>query len=448
VTVTAALLAAWALPDARLGLGLTLVATLVVVAALLSGALPATRYSRLLIALAIGLGAMAVLRATEWLVWVDLAAAIVLAVVAAAGARTWGAMRRSVTGAILHAPLALVFVRWATGVRAGPRAARRVLPIARGLALGATLAFVFGVLFASADAAFAEVADGVLDPDIDLGPLPARIVAFVTVVAAAGVVVIAALLAPPEPSTAVAARRGSAEWIVALALLNGVFLLFVAIQATVLFGGDRHVLETTGLTYAEYAREGFFQLLLVAFLTLLVVAIAGRRRGGRKGRRPTAVEGLLGLLCLLTLVVLASALRRLGLYEDAYGFTVARLVGHAATLWIGAVIALVLAAGALRATWLPQALVALTAAALFAFSLVNPEGWVAERNVERYEESGKIDDWYLGTLGPDATPALAELPRRVRENVLGVPPRTPAADGFFELNVGRARARAAVEDLR
>ncbi len=51
---------------------------------------------------------------------------------------------------------------------------------------------------------------------------------------------------------------------------------FVAVQATVLFGGARHVLETAGLTSAEYARQGFWQLLAVTVLTLLVIGVVVR----------------------------------------------------------------------------------------------------------------------------------------------------------------------------
>lgn len=221
-------------------------------------------------------------------------------------------------------------------------------------------------------------------------------------------------------------------------------------QVRVLFGGNDHVLDTAGLTYAEYARQGFYQLLVVAILTLAVVAVAGRRRGERSGRRPTPVERLLGLLCALTLVVLVSALRRLGLLEDTYGFTVTRLLGHVATLWVGAVLVLVAAAGAARRTQaLPRALISMSAAGLLAFSLANPEGLVASQNVDRHERTGKIDAGYLTTLGPDATPALARLPRRVQADLVGrTASRAAAHEGFFELNLSRAQAREAVTKTR
>lgn len=64
------------------------------------------------------------------------------------------------------------------------------------------------------------------------------------------------------------------------------FLGFVAVQLRVLFGGDRHVLTTDDLTYAEYARQGFWQLLAVTGLTLLVIAVALRKAARR--RRSTA----------------------------------------------------------------------------------------------------------------------------------------------------------------
>ena len=92
---------------------------------------------------------------------------------------------------------------------------------------------------------------------------------------------------------------------------------------------------------------------------------------------------LLGALCVLTLVVLASALTRLGLYMDAYGFTRLRLTAEAVILWLGAVFALLLIAGAARRRgWLPRATVALTAAAMLAFAVSDPDRRIADGEPE------------------------------------------------------------------
>ena len=204
------------------------------------------------------------------------------------------------------------------------------------------------------------------------------------------------------------------------------------------------MLTTAGLTYAEYAREGFAQLLVAAALTLAVVAGAARlARGGNR----LLLRVLLGALCLLTLVIVASALRRLDLYEDAYGFSRLRLSAHAIGLWLGGLFGLVLAAGLTRhARWLPRAIVGATGTALLAFSLVNPDGLVARHNVERWRETGKLDLGYVGSLSADAVPALAELPPVLRDRALRRQRRRLARhERWSSANLARARARHALD---
>ena len=201
---------------------------------------------------------------------------------------------------------------------------------------------------------------------------------------------------------------GTLEWALPLGALVTLFGAFVALQLTTLFGGNEHVLETAGLTYAQYARSGFWQLLAVAALTFAVVAAAQRwAPGGGRSR-----DALLTALCLLTLVVLASALQAARLLEETYGFTRVRFGGHAALLWFGALFALVLVAR-FRAAWLPRAIVAVTAAAFVLFALADPERRIADANVERFERTGS--DRHAPTccrLGPDAAPALAPARRQ------------------------------------
>ena len=135
-----------------------------------------------------------------------------------------------------------------------------------------------------------------------------------------------------------------------------------------------------------------------AALTLAVIALA--RRDG------LALRILLGLLCALTLVVLASALKRLELYEEAFGFTRLRLLAHAAILWLAALFAAVAAAGALhRTAWLPRATVALSALAALAFAAREPRR--ADRRAQRRALRGD---------GPDRprVPREAQPRRRAR----------------------------------
>jgi two-component system sensor histidine kinase BaeS len=164
-------------------------------------------------------------------------------------------------------------------------------------------------------------------------------------------------------------------------------------------------------------------------------------------RAPALVlRGQLALLEVLTVVVLASAVHRLGLYEDAFGFTRLRLFAHAFMLWLAGVLALVLLGlASARGGWLPRAVTVGTAAALMAFSLANPDAIVAERNLERAGTTGQLDAAYLAGLSADATPVLAGSSMAVELGVLRrQAARLAEPDAWASWNVGRERARDAL----
>jgi hypothetical protein len=312
----------------------------------------------------------------------------------------------------------------------------------RGTALGGLVALPFGVLFWSADAAFAELFRAIPFPSIE--GLPGRAVAFVLVLLAALGLALAAMrplrARPPRPQ----GRLGVWEWAIPLALLDVLFLAFVAVQLTVLFGGDDHVLRTAGLTYAEYARQGFWQLLAAGAMTLAVVAAADLLADVARRRDALLMRALLGILCALAIVVLVSALHRLRLYEDAYGLTRARLAAEVFALWLGGLFGLLLAAGIVDrvARHLPRLVLAGSGAALLAFTVANPDGLIAERNVERWRATGRLDVAYLQTLSADAAPALAGLPPGLRDEVLApLAARLADDERWSSANLSRRRAR-------
>ena len=357
------------------GLGLAAVAIALVVATL-AVAKRRDAWSLGLAAAAIGLASLAVLRSAGWVVWPSLFAAVGLASLAAAGGRSWLQLGAGIAH-VLRLDAGRALVRPAASVR--PTAAAL-----RGVALGAALLAVFVPLFATADAAFAQLLEQAMPEETFDRPI-ARIAAALAILGLGGALLRAATARPASVGEPAGRRLATLEWTVPLAALVTLFAAFVAIQLATLYGGHEHVLDTAGLTYAEYAREGFAQLIVVAALTLALVGAAGRWA-------PPAARPLLIALCLLTFVILASALTRLGLYEEAYGFTRLRFSAHAIILWLGALFALVVVALAIRrAGWLPRAAVAISAAAMLAFGLSDPDRRVAANAVERYEDSGRID---------------------------------------------------------
>ncbi len=299
---------------------------------------------------------------------------------------------------------------------------------------------VFGLLFASADAVFAEWAGAVV-PDLQLDSFVLR--AFVTV-AVGGVVLAATYLAlnPPRVEPGAGPARPVAhryEWLAPVLLVDGVFLVFLGAQATVIFGGHDYLERTTGLTYAEYVHQGFGQLTVATALTLLVVWAAARKAPRETAADRAWLRGSLGLLCVLTLVVVASALYRMHVYQEAYGFTRLRVLVDVFEGWLGLLVLGVMAAGVtLRAVWLPRAALLSGTGLLLLLAALNPDAWIAQRNLDRYDETGKVDWSYLQGLSADAVPVLATLPDEVVECALTG--HRPGNDDWLEWNLGRQRA--------
>lgn len=388
--------------------------------------------------------AVGTFRAAGWLFFLCLCTAVVTGALALAGGRSLRAM----VGAVLMTPVAgLRSLPW---VARGFAVARRGgggqgLRIAATIAVSVALLFVFGSLFASADAAFADLIDKAV-PDIDAGTVVRWIfVFFVAGFALSGAAYLRA--APPDltglerPGTRRVARL---EWAVPLTLLVLLFALFVAVQLTVLFGGSKHVLDTDGLTYAEYARGGFWQLLVVTGLTLVVFAGAVRWAPRDTKVDRVLIRAILGALALLTLVVVASATHRMDVYADTYGLTRLRLLVQLCELWLGLVFVLILIAGIrLTGLWLPRAVVAAGVLALIGLAIANPDRLIADHNVTRFEQTNRIDIGYLSDLSADAVPALDRLTGTNRDCVLKTigTDLEENGDDWRGWNLGRYQAR-------
>ncbi|MDH6282031.1 DUF4153 domain-containing protein [Prescottella agglutinans] len=390
---------------------------------------------------ALALLAVAAVRGADWLVTLCVVASWALGSIALVGGWTWTGLA---FGSLVLWFTPVRVAGWVRRGRARMRPGRGVKP-GRAIAVAAVsvaLVALFGSLFVSADPEFGRLFDQAV-PDVRVSNPVGRVLLGCLVAVAALAAAYLRRRTPafdvlaPEPGRPIARW----EWAVPLALLNALFAGFVAVQVRVLFGGDRHVRDTDGLTYANYARQGFWQLAAVTVLTLAVVAVAVRKVDRRSVRDRALARVLLGLLCCLSLVVVASALHRMALYEREFGFTRLRLSVMATELWLGVVFVLLLGAGVrFAARWLPRAVLASAAIGLLGFAVLNPDGYIAARNVERYADTGKLDVDYLRGLSVDAVPALDRLPEPARSCALVGIDVGDAATGF-EYNAARSRAQ-------
>jgi hypothetical protein len=314
----------------------------------------------------------------------------------------------------------------------------------RTAAISLVALVVFGGLFASGDAIFGSWASHLV-PQLAWDSLTFRFfVGFVM----GGALLAASYVAlnPPRVERVVLPQGRPVarawEWVVPVGMVVGVFAAFVVAQAAALFGGHDYVRRTTGLTYADYVHQGFGQLTAATLLTLVTVALTVRKAPRETARDRLLLRVALGALCALTLVVVGSALHRMDLYQQAYGFTVLRLLVVAFELLLGLLVVLVMVAGVrVEGWWLPRAALMVVAGFVLVGGLVNPEAWVAQRNIDRYAATGNLDVAYLSTLGPDAAPTIvAGLPRDVA--ICAVAPDPTAGDDALAWNLGRSRAAA------
>ncbi|HZH97481.1 MAG TPA: DUF4173 domain-containing protein [Fimbriimonadaceae bacterium] len=361
--------------------------------------------------------------------------------------------------------LALHDVKWSA--MAEKSGGRRFAGVLRGLIIAAPILIVFGSLMASADAVFRSL----LTPSLDFSDLFERAF-FAGMVAwiACGLLRRILYSDPPHSPQSTSGRPGSegkwqgppgqqppvasapqqhskigiTEVAIVLGSLNLLFLAFVSVQFSYLFGGRSHVMVTPSLSFAEYARSGFFELVTVAGLVLpLVLGLNWvLRRDSTKDEK--IFRCLSGILITLVFVVIFSALERMRLYVDTYGLTHLRLYSTAFMGWL-ALSFLWLLATVLRGKEDRFAFGAAIASFLVIFSTnaVNPDALIAKVNLNSGRQS--VDLETLGDLSADAAPiihtALPRLEAEERSYLLESVSKTQEIEDWRSWNLGKASVK-------
>ena len=359
------------------------------------------------------------------LAWHDSPLLLATNLLAVAGAVTLGALRRS--GVRLRASEITDYFAGAASAGAATFAgtielmekdlpwerigatvrSHRSAALGRGLALSVPFLALFGGLFIAADAVFRSLIVGAV-PDLRHVWSHLLIAAGVAWLSAGLLRDLVAsrdaerLVAPTALTAGLPKLRiGATEIAAALAALNVLFLTFVIVQVRYLFGGEGLVQARVHLTYAEYARHGFFELVVVALLVLPVLLVAN----AVVRERTYVVRGLSAVLIGLVFVVLASALDRMRLYQREYGLTELRLYATGLILWLAVVLiwfALTVVRGRPRAFAFGAILAGF--AATVVLNVINPDAVIARTNLARPH----VDAVYLGGLSDDAVPGLLE----------------------------------------
>ena len=207
--------------------------------------------------------------------------------------------------------------------------------------------------------------------------------------------------APPKPQKEVCRKNGNP--LAAVSFLGAIVLFygaFCVIQIYCLFLRQGSLPES--MTYAQYAHQGFYQLVFVVFINLALVL------GFLKYIRPTLLLRLtLTFLSICTVIMTFSAAYRMVLYVASYHLTLLRLL----VLWFLAMTT-VLMAGIFRLIFkddFPLFRYGLVVISVFyvALAFARPDAVIARYNLT-HESVSNSDLYYLQSLSTDAAPALLE----------------------------------------
>ena len=301
---------------------------------------------------------------------------------------------------------------------------QNVMPVVRGAVLAAPILLLFTLLLASADLVFAQYIERIFEFEFlpDLGEWFGRAI-FILVVSwlVAGSYVFALLRHPnvdertwvEKLAAAIPPRfgLGFTETTTILLLVNLLFAAFVGVQFTYLFGGTQNI-TLEGYTYAEYARQGFGELVAVAILTLsLILGLNWISRRENKSQIKW-FNGFSSTLIAFVMVLLISAWQRMALYEAMFGYTELRLYTYIGIVWMAILFVWFVATLWLKPHIMGIGFLLVGMGLLATMNLFNPDAFIVNRNMARYTTTGDVDLRYLTTLSEDGMPALVRhLPK-------------------------------------
>jgi hypothetical protein len=285
----------------------------------------------------------------------------------------------------------------------------RLHPASRAVLIALPLLVVFGSLLRGADPVFASI---FALPELDLETIVSHVLVigfFAWVVAGWARGALIADLQRLRAPERMPFELGLLDITTALGALNALFALYVATQLGWFFGGERFLQARTGLTAAEYARQGFYQMVWVVVLVVpvLVGTRAALRPGRELQRRHTVLA--LPLIALLGAMIL-SAVLRMRLYVHYFGLTTDRLYPLVFMGWL-AVVLLWMALTVLRGSGrsFVAGAVVTGLGTLVALNLAVPDVIVARANIARARTgmggaSPRLDVEHLARLSGEAVP--------------------------------------------
>jgi hypothetical protein len=202
-----------------------------------------------------------------------------------------------------------------------------------------------------------------------------------------------------------------------LLAINLLFLGFIIIQIDYLFGGGR-VIKSTHFTYSSYAHKGFYEFWATVILVSIIIICTDYRLRAQTGRIRRMVEcAWIAIICQ-TLVIIASGLKRIYAYEQAYGYTYLRILVALFFLWVAGVFMLFILKiiRTKSLAWLISSGLCLAFVFLVFVSTFSIDRFIAGSNIDRYLKDGReMDIEYLSHLSADAYSEIERLEMETKD---------------------------------
>jgi hypothetical protein len=293
--------------------------------------------------------------------------------------------------------------------------------VLKGVLMAMPFLVFFSLLFASADLAFKNFIDSIFSFHIS-----DNLVAHIIIIISVSLASLGLLAYIFNPKQKIGKTIGSLkeniiamrniETKVFLWLIVGLFFVFIVFQIAYLFGGGINV-GGDGFTYAEYARRGFWELLIVSFVTLLVLLLMDFY--SRRSERRLSWFTVPSLVMIAEIfIIIVSALKRIMLYQSAYGWTSLRLYVAGFIIFLAGIF--IIFAIKLwkekRSNFFAFGVLISMISFLIGFNILNPDSFIAQQNIQRFNETGKIDLNYLSTMSSDATLDILSVYDRVSDD--------------------------------
>ena len=419
----------------------------------------------LLFSASLGFSILVALRASPILQGFNLAAALGLLLLALAlpprlGLRRLGplplllALAAGVASLGVGAYRLVVALRWQDAV-AG-RLKDDLFMAGRAFLVAVPILVVFGGLFIAADAVFEAKVKSLVSINLQdlLVHLLYLMAGFWVAVASIWAGVVVEVPDDLHADLPEAHRLRVVEIAVVLVPLTLLFLGFVLVQLRYLFGGADVVLESLDLVYSQYARRGFFELVIAS--SLLLPLLLAANWSTRRDRLSNILFSLIALALIgLLFVVMASAWQRLDIYVDALGLTELRFYVAVVLVWLMSAFVwfLICVIGPGRDLFLSGAVVS-AVVILGTVNALNPDGLIARTNTSRIESGRSFDAEYAATLSADGVQSLidrlgnlSQQDRCVLSQNLLMKWSAPEKD-LRSFNLGRHWAHRGVDDNR